>query len=328
MHQKSELKATQSLSEKLEAKREEKRLIVDFALEASSSQVTPHLPYLSSHQAGWNGIYLECFSHLAHEVPEFYSAQHLIGIATENSSPVESERKLDGRFQQEHVLVGDVCICPANRPHWRYSRTEDGTEESYFSLSLDPSVLAHCAYESIHPSQVELVPHFTQSDPLIYQIGLALRRVLQTDPQGSRFYAESMATALSAHMLQYYSTQKPKLREYTGGLPKYKLRQVIDYIDAHLDQNLGMTELADLVQMSPHYFARLFKQSMGFAPHQYVIRCRVERAKHLLLQGKQSIAQVAYNVGFAHQSHLNRHFKRWLGFTPKVLLEKERERAT
>lgn len=104
-------------------------------------------------------------------------------------------------------------------------------------------------------------------------------------------------------------------------MPKYKLRQVIDYINDHLDQDLGLAKLAELVQMSPHYFARLFKQSTGFAPHQYVIRCRVERAKQLLIQGKLTIAQVAYAVGFAHQSHLNRHFKRWLGVTPKALLE-------
>lgn len=96
---------------------------------------------------------------------------------------------------------------------------------------------------------------------------------------------------------------------------------VIDYINAHLELNLGVGELANVVQMSPYYFTRLFKQSTGLTPHQYVIRRRVERAKQLLLQGKLTIAQVAYTVGFAHQSHLNRHFKRWLGMTPKILLD-------
>ena len=69
--------------------------------------------------------------------------------------------------------------------------------------------------------------------------------------------------------------------------------------------------------MSPSYFSRLFKQSTGYAPHQYVIRCRVERAKKLLLQEKLTIADIAYSLGFAHQSHLNRHFKRLVGVTPK-----------
>jgi AraC family transcriptional regulator len=63
----------------------------------------------------------------------------------------------------------------------------------------------------------------------------------------------------------------------------------------------------------------LFKQSTGLTPHQYVIQCRVERAKQLLLQGELTIADIAYRVGFANQSHLNRHFKRLFGVTPKAI---------
>jgi AraC family transcriptional regulator len=97
------------------------------------------------------------------------------------------------------------------------------------------------------------------------------------------------------------------------------LRQVIDYINDHLDRDLGLAELAKIVQMSPHYFTRLFKQSTGLTPHQYVIHRRVERAKELLLNGELTIAEVAYSVGFANQSHLNRHLKRLLGVTPRYI---------
>ena len=98
--------------------------------------------------------------------------------------------------------------------------------------------------------------------------------------------------------------------------------QVIDYINNHLEQDLSLIELAAIAQMSPHYFSHLFKQSTGMTPHQYVIRCRVECAKELLLQRKLTIAEIAYKVGFANQSHLNRHFKRLLGVTPKAILQK------
>jgi AraC family transcriptional regulator len=75
--------------------------------------------------------------------------------------------------------------------------------------------------------------------------------------------------------------------------------------------------------MSPHYFSRLFKRSTGFAPHQYLIKCRIERAKQLLLKGKLTIAEVAYSVGFANQGHLNYHFKRLVGITPKTMLRQK-----
>jgi AraC family transcriptional regulator len=93
----------------------------------------------------------------------------------------------------------------------------------------------------------------------------------------------------------------------------------IDYIHANLDCNIGLTELADLAQMSLSHFSRLFKQSTGYSPHQFVIKCRVDRARELLLKSDLSIADITYQVGFANQGHLTNHFKRLLGVTPKVI---------
>jgi AraC family transcriptional regulator len=71
--------------------------------------------------------------------------------------------------------------------------------------------------------------------------------------------------------------------------------------------------------MSPYHFSRLFKQSTGHSPYHFVIKCRVKRAKELLLNSDLSIAQITYTVGFANQSHLTNHFKRMLGVTPKMV---------
>ena len=78
---------------------------------------------------------------------------------------------------------------------------------------------------------------------------------------------------------------------------------------------------ANTSQLIWDHFTRQFKQSTALPPHQYIIRTRVERAKQLLKQGNLTIAQVAYVVGFSHQSHLNRHFKRLVGVTPKVFVK-------
>jgi AraC family transcriptional regulator len=85
-----------------------------------------------------------------------------------------------------------------------------------------------------------------------------------------------------------------------------------------LDRDLSLKELSNLVQMSPHYFSKLFKQSTGKTPHQYVICCRIERAKYLIQQRKLSLAEIATQVGFVDQSHLHRHFSRLLGITPQT----------
>jgi AraC family transcriptional regulator len=65
------------------------------------------------------------------------------------------------------------------------------------------------------------------------------------------------------------------------------------------------------------HFARLFKQTTGLPPHQFVIHKRVERAKRLIAAGRLSLSQIAIDVGFSDQSQLNRHFKRLVGVTPK-----------
>ena len=106
-----------------------------------------------------------------------------------------------------------------------------------------------------------------------------------------------------------------------GQLPNYKLQRVIDYINAYLDRDLSLKELSSLVQMSPHYFSQLFKGSTGTTPHQYVIHCRLERAKKLIGQNKLSLAETATQVGFADRSHLYRHFKKLVSVTPKAFTQ-------
>ncbi|MER3588991.1 MAG: AraC family transcriptional regulator, partial [Mastigocladus sp. ERB_26_1] len=97
--------------------------------------------------------------------------------------------------------------------------------------------------------------------------------------------------------------------------------QVIAYIQAHLSEDISLEAIATEVGMSRYYFCRLFKQSTGISPHQYVIKCRIDRAKELLLQGQNSIADVAFEVGFTSQSHFTKHFKHLIGMTPKAYRE-------
>ena len=100
------------------------------------------------------------------------------------------------------------------------------------------------------------------------------------------------------------------------GLSRAQRQKILNYIDQNLDQDLSLKKLAGCLQLSSHYFAHLFKQSMRISPHQYVITQRVEWAKRLLVQADISIAEIAYQVGFSNQAHLNRHFKRCVGITP------------
>lgn len=298
-----------------------KSLKIDFSKEkeAGYQRVFSRSPLLTNLSAGWNGVHFAYDYHPPGEIPEVAATQHGVAIYTDASVPIQAERTLDGRFRCEQVVQGDILVTPANIG----TRAQWDREGGVIYLGFEPSVFAHAMYEVLDPDRIQLVPHFATPDPLVHQIGLALKTALENQGAGSRLYAESMANALIIHLLQHYSAQPPSLRDYYAeGLPKPRFRQVVDYIHEHLDQDLGLEELATVVQMSSHYFCQRFKQSTGMTPHQYVIRCRVERAKELLLQGELAIADIALSVGFVDQSHLTRHFKRLMGITPKTLLQK------
>ena len=100
-------------------------------------------------------------------------------------------------------------------------------------------------------------------------------------------------------------------------LTHVQLQQAIDYIHTHLNRNLSLVKIAGVINISPTYFASLFKRATGISPHQYVIRQRVKRAKVMLAETDLAIADIALQVGFSSQSHLTQQFKCLTGMTPK-----------
>ncbi len=105
--------------------------------------------------------------------------------------------------------------------------------------------------------------------------------------------------------------------EYRGGLPPGRLRLVLEYVEAHLQEDLNLHRLAGVVEMSLYHFGRLFKQSTGLAPHQYVLAQRILKAKQLLADPHRSIAEISRQVGFSSRAHFSVVFRKQVGTTPR-----------
>ena len=101
-----------------------------------------------------------------------------------------------------------------------------------------------------------------------------------------------------------------------GGLPPRAFRRVREYILAHLEEDVSNRVLAEFAGLSPSYFVHAFKQTAGVSPHRFVLRSRVERVKHLLVETKLPLAQIAIAAGFGDQSHCIRWFRKLVGITP------------
>ncbi|MGH2412849.1 MAG: helix-turn-helix domain-containing protein, partial [Microcystaceae cyanobacterium] len=131
-------------------------------------------------------------------------------------------------------------------------------------------------------------------------------------------YIESLANVLAVHLLRQYAATKPDLPMYEGGLPQRQLLQILEYINEHLEQDIKLADLADLLGMSQFHFSHLFKQSLGKSPYQYLLQQRIERAKQLLKQSERSIMDIAFLCGFNSHSHLSKQFRQLTGVTPKA----------
>jgi AraC family transcriptional regulator len=80
---------------------------------------------------------------------------------------------------------------------------------------------------------------------------------------------------------------------------------------------MGVSELADQVNLSPHYFSLLFKRTFGISPHRYVLQQRIREAQRQLASGRMDISELALHLGFSDQSHFSRAFRRLTGMTPQ-----------
>jgi AraC family transcriptional regulator len=124
---------------------------------------------------------------------------------------------------------------------------------------------------------------------------------------------------LLTHLIQNYSSVQWKLPVVTGGLSPYVLRNVLEYVNNHLSQALTLAELAAVAALSEYHFARMFRQSMNMAPHQYVMQQRMEKAKNLVQFTQQPLTDIALACGFSSASHFSNRFKATLGLTPSQL---------
>ncbi|HEY5868209.1 MAG TPA: AraC family transcriptional regulator [Candidatus Tectomicrobia bacterium] len=186
------------------------------------------------------------------------------------------------------------------------------------TLAVHPVLMVQAPAASLSAECVTIVPDLPAHDPLLHHMALVLQAALEGEGGAGQLSAAVLADALAVHFLRRYAASRPVLPAATGGLPPYKLRRTIAYIQDHLEHALSLVELAAVAHMSPHHFAHLFKQATGRTPHQYVTTCRMEQAKQLLAETDLPLSDIALQVGCADHSHFTALFRQHVGTTPKV----------
>lgn len=255
------------------------------------------------------------------------SKQHLLFVCL---SGARVSRESAGELAEYETAPGFVTLLPAGTPiSWSWK-----TRISCSILALDPAFVERVAEQvfGLSPSHFRFTLTERSSDPAIANIAGVLAREVVRGERGSRLYAESLANILAVHLLRHYAQcadgrdVEACSMSVEGEVPgsahpnhPRAVAQALRFIHQNYTNELSLNEIAKAVNLSPFHVARLFKQSLGVSPHQYLIQLRVDSARSLLSagSGEHSLAEVASAVGFADQSHLTRHFKRLVGVTPR-----------
>ena len=103
-----------------------------------------------------------------------------------------------------------------------------------------------------------------------------------------------------------------------GGLAYSQRRAVLQYIEEHFVDEISLSTLASLAQLSPYHFLRAFKESFGVTPHRYHVQKRIERAKELIADHNLSLLQIAIELGFAEASSFSLAFRKMANMTPSA----------
>jgi AraC family transcriptional regulator len=272
-------------------------------------------PLFSSQIQGWDNILVEEFHHPAGEGRMLYPNEHVICLSLAPRPvrllQIQGDKSYSGLYGK-----GDFSIAPAEAPF--FARWD--SDDRLLQIRIATPFIQQVAREALamNPDQLEVMPEFRTRDPQLEAIALLLLAELKQDNLGSRLYIESLANLLAVQLLRQYSASKPHLPVYEGGLPQRQLRQVLDYIHDHLEQDIKLADLAELLGMSQFHFSHLFKQAIGTSPYQYLLQQRVERAKQLLKQTERSIMEIALECGFNSHSHLSKQFRQLTSITPKA----------
>ena len=273
----------------------------------------------SSVETNWKHIVMEQRQIPNSEWPNFMFKQHLIAVNLGRA--INCEFKKSGRFQKILKLTGTVSFFPSCQPFFLRVKMETSGVADLILLAVDPSFVTRTAENlGLQGDRLELVEQRQLYDPTVLHLALALREGVRSDAAADPLYGDALSTALSLHLLREYTSAKPKLKQPGRKLTQQTLLRALEYIQDHLGQELTVSRLAEAVSISPYHFTRLFREATGKSPHQFIIEARISKARHLLERGNISISEAAYEVGFADQSHLTRHFKRVFGLPPKTLL--------
>ena len=185
-------------------------------------------------------------------------------------------------------------------------------------LYVTQSSLDEVANDDRSPRVEQLVWPQGAFDPVIHHLGQALLSSLERQPHAPRIFLDHVLRAIHCHLVYSYGGAKTSHTLHRGGLSSRQMRRATELLEANLEGNIALSEVAAACDLSVSHFARAFRATFRRPPYRWLIERRVERAQELMIRTRLPLADIAIRCGFADQSALNRSFKRIHGIAPGI----------
>lgn len=271
----------------------------------------------SSRTLSWSGLAADLRHHAPGELPPFEPRHLEIGIAVGCHADSVVTRRGGGLRQRTQVEPGVVWLCPA------------GVLEQDIRISEWHDVLhiylptERFAQHADARGGADVGPELIRDlgglhDEIVLQAGRSLMAEMRAPTSTGRMRVDSVALALTSRLIERYASAvlPPGTARTRRRLDEQRLRRVLQYMTEHLEDEIGLDDLASVACLSPFHFNRMFAKRMAIPPHRYLGMLRLERAKTLLALGRCSLAEIALASCFSSQSNFSRAFRKVTGMSP------------
>ena len=237
------------------------------------------------------------------------STNHTLILAAKASGKLYTE--VDAQKSEVAIRSGTFVFATPGTDQF-YDFVGDVTN---IAITLDDALIKTAAEidpELGNPGTLE--PRAEWVRPPLQRVVEELHAVLFSDSRTSRVLIESLRRRLAFELLS--ALRAPSVAGNATALSKDEIARIIDFIEAEMEDNFDLSDLAGVLDRDPFAFSRCFKLSTGASPHQYVIQRRLMRVKDLLLNSEDTLADIAYATGFSNQAHMTSTFSKHVGISP------------
>jgi AraC family transcriptional regulator len=262
-------------------------------------------------------LFVERRSHPSGDLPTFELKYSEVALLLRGSTTIT--RQADSIYQRTPAARGAIWIGQAGLREDFVNFSDGGAEMLHIYLPERPFAILETDDDLRKYSKASLRYEAGFYDPLLEQIAEAILAEMRFETACGGLLIDSLSTSLVARLLHSYSNLTPKpigTSTARKGLDRRRLQRVQEFIEAHLQEDITVEDLASTACLSRFHFARAFKEATGRTPLKYISEHRLELAKSLLARDERSLAQIAATCRFSSQANFSRAFRRATGLTP------------